>query len=70
MTKKNNRDFDIPDNEADIYKKAASKMFNVKYEDVAPEQRRTAKAIVFPILYGPQEEAQKFIEGLYKEKNK
>ena len=35
----------------DIYKLVASKMFDVKYEDVTDEQRRAAKASIFRFMY-------------------
>lgn len=35
----------------DIHKLVASKMFNVKYEDVTDEQRRIAKTVNFKYLY-------------------
>lgn len=36
----------------DIHKLVASKMFNVKYEDVTDEQRRIAKTVSFKYMYG------------------
>lgn len=35
----------------DIHKLVASKMFNVKYEDVTDEQRRIAKTLNFKCIY-------------------
>lgn len=35
----------------DIHKLVASKMFNVKYEDVTDEQRRIAKTVNFKYMY-------------------
>lgn len=35
----------------DIHKLVASKMFNVKYEDVTDEQRRIAKTLNFKCMY-------------------
>ena len=36
----------------DIHKLVASKMFDVKYEDVTDEQRRIAKTLNFKYMYG------------------
>ena len=39
----------------DIHKQAASKVFNVPIEEVTKEQRSSAKAVNFGIVYGISE---------------
>lgn len=69
-------------NKEDIHTHVASEVFNVKDEDVTPNMRRTAKAVIFGIVYGisgfglgenldiSPSEAKKYIDKyltLYKE---
>lgn len=61
----------------DIHAATAAEVFNVKIDEVSPEQRRMAKAVNFGIAYGqgvyglaetleiPREEAQEIIENYF-----
>jgi DNA polymerase-1 len=62
---------------ADIHRLTASQVFHVKPEDVTPEQRGSAKAVNFGIIYGisafglsdglqiGKKEAERYIEGYF-----
>ncbi len=39
-------------NDQDIHRKVASDMYNIPEEDITKEQRKTAKAVIFGIVYG------------------
>lgn len=64
-------------NDEDIHTLVASQVFGVSMEDVSPEQRRSAKAVNFGIIYGQspfglakslgisQDEAAAFIDGYF-----
>ena len=65
-------------NKVDVHSMTASKIFNVKPEDVTPQNRRVAKAVNFGIIYGISEyglskninttakEAKEFIEKYFE----
>jgi DNA polymerase-1 len=64
-------------NNEDIHRRTAAKVFGVGMDDVSPEMRRQAKAVNFGIIYGqtdfglseqlgiPREEAKKFKEAYF-----
>lgn len=41
-----------PEHTADVHRKTASEIFGIPETEVKPEQRRAARAINFPALYG------------------
>ncbi|MGE5354841.1 MAG: DNA polymerase I [Deltaproteobacteria bacterium] len=66
-------------NDLDIHKATAAKIFDVPLEEVSPEQRRQAKTINFSIVYGagstnlsrqlaiPKSDAKKLIDNYFEE---
>jgi DNA polymerase I len=64
-------------NDEDIHRHVAADIYGIKESDVTPIQRKTAKAVIFGIVYGisgfglganlhiPAREAQEFIEKYY-----
>ena len=63
----------------DIHRATAAKVFEVEYDDVTADQRRTAKTVNFSIIYGagatnlsqqldiPRSEAKTIIEAYFKQ---
>lgn len=62
----------------DVHARTASELFGCAVEDVAPEQRRVAKAVNFATIYGqgatalgqqlgvPRREAKRYIDGFFR----
>ena len=62
---------------ADVHRRTAALIFNIKEEDISPVERRAAKTINFGIIYGmgafrlaqelsiPRKDAQRFIEAYF-----
>ena len=65
-------------NEEDIHRKTASRVFNIPYDEVTKEDRSRAKAVNFGIIYGmsgfglaqdihvPRAEAEKYIQEYFE----
>ena len=72
---------DAFNNDEDIHKQAASKVFNIPIEEVTKEQRSSAKAVNFGIVYGisdfglaeqlkiPKKQAKQYIEQYLEKYN-